>query len=617
MIAAILLLIGSAHAGNITACASGCDYDNIQKAIYGALPHDAIVLFSGTYNESVFLTKPLNFTGTDTGSGEPDLQGDLFTNGFEYALEGFSFSSVKVAPPVSDAAQGKMDATTWIGRGCALFNDGEFEQAAKASDEALKLDPGLAYAWFIKGRALHELGRYNESIQAYQAAVRIDSNYTSAWSSLGAVLFSQGMNDRAVDACDKAIELEANDDSAWSIKGYALRSLGKYDESVKCFDQALKIDEKNAYAWNGKGQSLDELKKFDDAVGAFDKAIELDLNYASAWNNKGVALDDQGKYDEAIKAYDEAIRLDPKYVDAWNNKGVALNDQGKYDEAIKAYDEAIRLNPKYAKAWNNKGSALYELGRYNEAIAAYDEALRLDSTYEIALKNREYAIKKRGLAGKTGSPAITPKGIAPTLTPAVNMLTAASTTDQEENTASDNDLLYADDFSSNLNWRDNWASQVNKNGKLRITINKRQYDSFRNPTIKAFKDCIIEAEATLEDDSPDNAFGLFFRQNGNNFYRFKISGKGEFGFDMLANRKWSELVPWTKSAAINAVKKSNLIRAQCQGNRFTFYVNGANLGEYIDDTFPNSGKVGLFADSASSAGTQVSFDNLKIWALTA
>lgn len=200
---------------------------------------------------------------------------------------------------------------------------------------------------------------------------------------------------------------------------------------------------------------------------------------------------------------------------------------------------------------------------------------------------------------------------------AIKTPVAATRTSKKENTAPTTDLLYSDDFSSYLNWRDKWAIHVNKDGRHYITISKREYWSLRNPTIKAFKDCIIEAEAALEDDSQDSAFGLQFRHTKNNFYRFKISGKGEFGFDLQKNGKWAVLVPWTKSAAINTGKASNLIRVQCRGNRFTFYVNGVNLGEYIDDTFPDSGKVGVFADSASSNGVQVSFDNLKIWAVTA
>lgn len=583
MIAAILLLIGSAHAGNITACMSGCDFDSIQGAVYGARPHDTIVLFSGSYNESAFLTKPLNFIGIDTGSGEPDVRGDLYTNGYEFTLEGFSFSSINEALAFEEDSPDKMDAAAWFGKGYSLSSDGEYEQAIKAYDEALKLNPDLAAAWIQKARALYESGRYDESIIASQAALRIDPNCSFAWNSLGASLVIQGKNDEALDACNKAIELEANYDSAWSNKGYALMSMGKYDESVQSFEQGLKSNAKNAFAWNGMGQSLDALKRYDDALQAFDKAIELNPDYSAPWSYKGKVLYEQNRFEDAVEACDEAIRIDRNF----------------------------------STAWNNRGAALAALGNYDDAVTAYDEALHLDPTNEAALKNREDALKKQGSAKKTDVSVAAPKANAPAVRPAGNSPIASTMQSNDDNLAPATGLLYSDDFSGNFNWRDKWATQVNKNGRLYITVNKKQMWSVRNPSIKAFKDCIIEAEATLEDDTQENAFGLQFRHAGNKFYRFKISGKGEFGFDLCSNGKWAELVPWTKSEAINAGKASNLIRALCRGNRFTFYVNGINLGEYIDDTFPDSGKVGLFADSTTSNGVQVSFDNLKIWAVTA
>ncbi len=583
MIAAILLMIGSAHAGNITACASGCDYDSIQEAVYGARPHDTIVLFSGSYNESTFLTKPLNFSGVDTGSGEPDVQGDLYTNGYEFTLEGFGFSSINEAPAFEENSSDKMGAAAWFGKGYSLSSDSEYEEAIKAYDEALKLNPDLAAARFLKARALYEVGRYDESIIAVQAALRIDHNCSSAWNHLGASLAMQNKNNEAVDAYDKSLDLDAEFASAWGNKGYALMSLGKYEESVQSFEQGLKLNAKNAFAWNGMGQSLDALNRYDEALQAFDKAIELN----------------------------------PEYSEPWSNKGKVLYELNKYEDAIEACEEAIRMDKNYSTAWNNKGAALAALGKYGDAVAAYDEALRLNPTNEATLMNREDALKKQESAKKADIPSVIPTAFAPAVETPVKLPIAATAISKEDNTASATDLLYSDDFSGSFNWKDKWATHVNKDGRLYITINKRQYASMRDPTIKAFKDCIIEAEATLEDGSLDNAFGLLFRNAGSKFYRFKISGKGEFGFDLYLNGKWVDLVPWTKSEAINTGKASNLIRAQCRGNRFTFYVNGVNLGEYIDDTFPDSGKAGLFADSTTSNGVKVSFDNLKIWAVTA
>ena len=93
-IAAIVLIAGFAQASTLTVCPSGCDYTSIQMAVYAAHPNDTIEVHSGTYNESVVLTKNIMFNGIDTGSGEPIVNGDLYQNGFTMVLRGFSFQSV-------------------------------------------------------------------------------------------------------------------------------------------------------------------------------------------------------------------------------------------------------------------------------------------------------------------------------------------------------------------------------------------------------------------------------------------------------------------------------------------------------------------------------------------
>ncbi len=611
----LLILIGFAHAANITVCHSGCDYKSIQMAVYAAYPNDTIVMEGGKYNESVFLTKSLNFIGVEAGGVEPDVQGDLYTRGHRFSLQGFSFSFIQDSPDSSSSTYGS--AVYWIGKGDQFGNSGNNEESIRCYDNATKLDPSLATAWNNKGYALDSLGKYEEAITAYDEAIKIDRNYATAWNNKGLILYSLSKYDEAIKAYDEAIRIDRNDTGTWNNKGTALYSLGKYDEAVKAYDEAISIDRNFATALSNKGYALVSLGKYNESVQSFEQGLKINETDALAWNGMGQSLDALKRYDEALQAFDKAIKLDADYSQPWNNKGKVFYELKRFEEAVEACDEAIRIDRNNSAAWNNKGAALAALGKYDDAVSSYDEALRLNPTNEAALKNREDALKKLGPAGKTDTSVAMPRAYMPALAPAIKFPVAAPGTSNEENPAPTTDLLYSDDFSSYLNWRDKWAIHVNKDGRHYITISKRQYWSLRNPTIKAFKDCIIEAEATLEDDSQDSAFGLQFRHTKNNFYRFKISGKGEFGFDLQKNGKWDVLIPWTKSAAINSGKASNLIRVQCRGNRFTFYANGVNLGEYIDDTFPDSGMVGVFADSASSNGVQVSFDNLKIWAVTA
>jgi tetratricopeptide (TPR) repeat protein len=54
-----------------------------------------------------------------------------------------------------------------VNRGAALSNESKYEEAVKAYDEAIKLDPDFADAWYKKGVALKNRGKYDETIMAY------------------------------------------------------------------------------------------------------------------------------------------------------------------------------------------------------------------------------------------------------------------------------------------------------------------------------------------------------------------------------------------------------------------------------------------------------------------
>ena len=259
-----------------------------------------------------------------------------------------------------------------------------------------EIESKSAEVWFNRGLALHSLGNYDDAIKAYDEAIRLDPNLAEAWNNKGNALGKQGKYDKAINCFDEAIWLDPNLASAWYSKGLALDKLGKYDETIKAYDEAIRLDPNYVAAWNNKGTVLYGQGKYDDAIKAYDEAIRLDPNYAAAWNNQGVALKNLGKYDEAIKAYDEAIRLDPNYAEAWYNNGLALKNLGDYADAIKYYDEAIRLDPNYADAWYNKGTALATQGKYDEAIKAWDEAIEIDPQDAGAWNNKGLALKLLG-----------------------------------------------------------------------------------------------------------------------------------------------------------------------------------------------------------------------------
>ena len=511
-----LLLIGYTQAATITVCPSGCDYKSIQTAVYAARPNDTIEVHSGTYNESVVLTKGIMFKGVDTGSGEPIVNGDLYKNGFNSVLHGFSFQSISSGVPYSkDMAP---NTTVYLVEN-AIENPSPSKGIA-ALNKITKTNPRDAWAWFRKGWLLNNAQRFDESLDAYNESLKLDPYFSTAWNNKALALDQQGKHDEAIQTFNKAIQLSPNDAAIWNNKGNALEKLDHTSEADAAFTKAKELgynmaqtqanltlyvldggvngpvlpgaavnaydaggtsftgitDSKGAVRINGKpgtwrftiskegyetvysnynvtethtlatylqrnsqlqgttismtiyvhdgnltgpqlpgvqvsGQdaSNNDFKKQTDSNGSvvinghpgtwqftFSKdgyepvslnynvtgtqytAAYLQRNNAYSWNSKGIALYNQGKYNEAIKAYDEAIKIDPKYKWAWANKGGALKSSGKYNESIQAYDEALKIDQNYTFAWNSKVDALVKIGK--SAVEPLIQALKYENS---------------------------------------------------------------------------------------------------------------------------------------------------------------------------------------------------------------------------------------------
>ena len=180
-------------------------------------------------------------------------------------------------------------------------------------------------------------------------------------------------------------------------------------------------------------------------------------------------------------------------------------------------------------------------------------------------------------------------------------------------------LQYSDDFSNCQIRYTTIGNDPNiycRDGKLNLVVPNSETNKFViDPTNITLKNFILEVEATQAAGPDDNDYGVILRRvDDNNFYRFKISGTGYYGFDEMKDGQWFNLAPLKKSTAIHTGNATNLIKAECNGYEFTFYVNGVKLENFNNVLF-KSGKAGLIAGTRSIGGVHITFDNLKIWAI--
>jgi tetratricopeptide (TPR) repeat protein len=151
-----------------------------------------------------------------------------------------------------EIAGATQDSDTWYTKGLDLYFDHKYDEAIKAFDKAIEIDPQSSTLWDAKGLALDKLNKHDEAIKSY----------------------------------DKAIEINSHDSKTWNNKGEALSRLNKDNEAIQAFDKAIEIDPKNSLAWKNKVEVLVYLNKFDEVKQTYKKATEINPQHSMVWSDE-------------------------------------------------------------------------------------------------------------------------------------------------------------------------------------------------------------------------------------------------------------------------------------------------------------------------------------------
>ncbi len=132
----------------------------------------------------------------------------------------------------------------WYGKGASLILLGRYDEALRAIDKALDLNPRNEVAWLNKGNALTKMGRLLDALRCFNAAIQVNPDYEVAWNNKGNTLARLGHLDEALTCYERALEIDPAYRGAWVNKGYVLTKLGRYDEATSCADRVLRLNER-------------------------------------------------------------------------------------------------------------------------------------------------------------------------------------------------------------------------------------------------------------------------------------------------------------------------------------------------------------------------------------
>lgn len=225
---------------------------------------------------------------------------------------------------------------------------------------------------------------FERAASAYRQALRIAPGHPDALNLMGAVLLRLGRAGEAVDCLQRAASrLRANPGVLGNL-AQAYFALGQYEQARETFRKASRLDPRAVQFQLGVANSLAMQGKHTDAEILLRGQAGRFPNEALVWHNLGNVLRDLARPAEAVDCYRKALSLDPRLADARNNLGGALHALGKFDAAEREYRACIEMAPGHALAKCNLASVIIDLGRFSEAEAVCREAIELAPEMTLA-----------------------------------------------------------------------------------------------------------------------------------------------------------------------------------------------------------------------------------------
>jgi len=288
-----------------------------------------------------------------------------------------------------------MDDHSHCRAGDAFARAGEWENAVRMYQKALKLNPRCGEAHTGLGLLLVESNQFDEGLQHLNTALEITPDNAEAHSNLGVMLAARRRFDEAIIHYRKALEINPNFAEAHCNFAITLATRGRTDEAIAHYRKAMELKPDYPDAPYNFAVTLAGRGRVDEAIAQYQKALEIKPDYPEAHCNLAIALAACGRVDESFAHYQKALEIMPDFAEAHCRFALALNACGRGVEAFAHFQKALEIKPDLAEAHCGLAVVMAARGWVDEAIAHYQKALEIKPDMVEARRNLEALQSKR------------------------------------------------------------------------------------------------------------------------------------------------------------------------------------------------------------------------------
>ena len=298
------------------------------------------------------------------------------------AAQGLFQKAIDLDPQFADAYAGM--CTTLLARFVLESASSWFEQAEKACNRALTLDPDLPEVRIALGNLYRLSGQMEDAELEFKQARELDPGSDAAALGLGRVYRQTGKLEDAETEFRRAIALQPGYWLNYNGLGRFFYQTGNYAEAAANFQRMIDLVPDNQTAYTNLGAVLYMMGDYDGATAAWRRNVELSPS-KTAFYNLGLAEYYAGNYGAAADMQRKAIGLAPEDPTAHGYLGSALAElpgneaesRSSYERAISLGQNLLRVNPQDTELMSELSLYLAAVGRQDEAEALIQKVLKI------------------------------------------------------------------------------------------------------------------------------------------------------------------------------------------------------------------------------------------------
>lgn len=168
-------------------------------------------------------------------------------------------------------------------------------------EDTVEKSPLKARAWYNLANAYEQRGNFEQAKRGYEAAIRLQPDYVLAHNNLGNIYLNRGQFEDAIRELQTVLRIKPDTPLAHDNLGYLYFQQGRLDEAIREYQAALKLSPQRAEIHNNLGYAYYANGRLQEAAQEYLTALKLKPDFPAALANLDLLPDElkrQSRKDE-------------------------------------------------------------------------------------------------------------------------------------------------------------------------------------------------------------------------------------------------------------------------------------------------------------------------------